>query len=497
MGDRGPASHPELRRRSWLWAPGETADWASPQAVVALDAEALTSTDAQLRVAHCDPRVLGAKLQGTAVRAALASGLDRAFASVVKPVMLRIEAVGDWKLLGNEDTVSAPGARYLIEIHENGRRGVLRIDSSAVGGAQRVELRLIWPSSTRGSLLVGETRHALDLTPEVVTVQLGRPGAREVLSGFKLTVLPDEPNRKVLPYREMIIALSDGGELATRIKEGEQLPPAPPADREQLQRQICERIAQLYPDPQLQISDDGISFIDAAGRRQYLALDNAWARVRAGETNIVEHFCRLSEPSESNVSAEAIFPLLKAAGTADAFFAQATQIAKRDGGTSEPLVSVSFAPGVECLFVRDLPNGMTFLTRAQLLAAGLDERDLPAHAARQLSRSLTTVLRVEVAPGVHMLACGGNYETALLLLPEIWSELDPMLSSERVVAIPNRDLLFVTSSDNDQGIAWMRQQAASSADRSYPITRELFCWNGSSYQLLEPAKRSWLKRLFS
>ena len=83
------------------------------------------------------------------------------------------------------------------------------------------------------------------------------------------------------------------------------------------------------------------------------------------------------------------------------------------------------------------------------------------------------------------------------MLPEIWSELDPLLPGQRVVAIPNRDLLFVTGSQNASGIAWMREQAAGSAERSYPITTDLFRWNGSSYELLDPPKRSWLKRLFN
>jgi hypothetical protein len=409
--------------------------------------------------------------------------------------MVRQEGVGDWWLLGSEDIVSTKGARYTVEIHETGESGLLRVDSSA--GAPRIELRLSWPSSERGSLLVGETRQALARPPEVVTVEVGGSDGPQKMSGFSLVVLPDEPTRKVLPYREMIIALNDDGALAQRINANNESPSALPADREELQRLLCEHLAQRYPDPQIEVSDGRIAFTDARGGRQRLALDNAWARVRAGERNVVESLCRSFEEGDGQSAEPAIFPLIKAAGTAEAFFTQAKQMAKREGGTPEPLVSVPFAPGLECLFVRDLPKGMSFISGPELRAAKLEEQALPAYAAQRLSGFLSTILRVDVEPGVYLLTCGGNYETGLLLLPEVWAELDPLLQGARVVAIPNRDLLFVTGAENASGIAWMRKQAAGSAERSYPITTDLLRWNGTGYEVLDPPKRSWLKRLFS
>ena len=412
--------------------------------------------------------------------------------------MLRIEAIGDWVLLGSEDMVSTQGARYVVEIHDNAEAGLLRIDSSGADGAQRIELRLCWPSSTRGSLVVGDARHGLDRTPEVVTVEVGGSDGPQTFSGFKLVVFPDEPARKVMPYQEMIIALRDDGKLAERINAGNEPPSAPPADREQLQRLVCERIAERYSDPQIQVSgEDTIVFTNASGARQHLALDNAWARVLAGEANVVEQFLRACEGVDTESSKIAILPLIKAAGTAQAFFARAQQVAKQDGGAPELPVSVPFAPGLECLFVRDLPAGMSFILGSELRAAQLTEHELPAHAAEKLSASLRTVLRVDVRPGVYLLTCGGNYETGLLLLPEVWAEVDPLLAGSRVVAIPNRDLLFVTGSENTDGIAWIREQAQGSAERSYPITTDLFRWNGNSYEVLDPPKRNWFKRLFN
>src|SRR6478735_3101773 len=69
--------------------------------------------------------------------------------------MPRIEAIGDWVLLGSEDMVAAKGARYVVEFHDDAEGGLLHVDSPGAEGAQCIELHLSWPSSTRGSLLIG------------------------------------------------------------------------------------------------------------------------------------------------------------------------------------------------------------------------------------------------------------------------------------------------------------------------------------------------------
>ncbi|HYP88598.1 MAG TPA: hypothetical protein VEQ59_10600 [Polyangiaceae bacterium] len=333
--------------------------------------------------------------------------------------MVRVESVGDWLLLSSEDTVFTHGARYVVQFETEAQGGLLRIESPPqAAGSQRIELHATWPVTARGSLIVGETRYGLDRVPEVVTLAYtNEDGSEQSLSGFRLTVLPDEPTHKVLPYREMIIALRDGGALAARIEADSEPPPALPTDRQQLELLLCARIAERYPNASPQVSADGvISFSMPDGGHHHIALDNAWARVQAGEVGVVEQFSRLCEPIDTEAATHEIFPLIKAAGTAERFFAEARRVASHDGGTPEPLIHTAFAPGLECLFVRDLPNGMSFITASQLRAAGLDEQALPARAASKLWQSLITVLRVDVGPGVHMLTCGGNYKTALLPL---------------------------------------------------------------------------------
>jgi hypothetical protein len=123
--------------------------------------------------------------------------------------MVRVESVGDWLLLSDADTVFTYGARYVVQFDTEAQTGLLRIDSPS--RAEGIELHATWPVTSRGSLVAGDTQQSL--------------------SGFRLTVLPDEPTHKVLPYREMIIALRDDGALAARIEADSEPPPALPTDR--------------------------------------------------------------------------------------------------------------------------------------------------------------------------------------------------------------------------------------------------------------------------
>ena len=57
---------------------------------------------------------------------------------------------------------------------------------------------------------------------------------------------------------------------------------------------------------------------------------------------------------------------------------------------------------------------------------------------------------------VCMVTAGGYYELTLLLTDPLWDERQIEVDGEYVVAIPNRDLLFVTGSENEKGMRALR-----------------------------------------
>ena len=74
-----------------------------------------------------------------------------------------------------------------------------------------------------------------------------------------------------------------------------------------------------------------------------------------------------------------------------------------------------------------------------------------------------------------MVVAGGDYEASLVLLDSIWSDGQMDVKGDVVVAIPTRDLLLVTGSQDTQGIEKLKQMVKeASTDGSYRLTQKLF-----------------------
>ena len=72
----------------------------------------------------------------------------------------------------------------------------------------------------------------------------------------------------------------------------------------------------------------------------------------------------------------------------------------------------------------------------------------------------------------------------LLLLDEIWSEKRIPVDGAYVVAIPARDLLLVTGSNDKAAVAKLRELATkAAAQSSYKLTNELFTYRAGHFTL--------------
>ncbi|WP_224245604.1 DUF1444 family protein [Hyalangium gracile] len=69
---------------------------------------------------------------------------------------------------------------------------------------------------------------------------------------------------------------------------------------------------------------------------------------------------------------------------------------------------------------------------------------------------------------------GGNFEASLLLLDEIWDDLEKETQGEVVAAVPARDLLFVTDSQNAAGVSKVSALAADAyAKGDHPVSKQV------------------------
>ena len=140
-----------------------------------------------------------------------------------------------------------------------------------------------------------------------------------------------------------------------------------------------------------------------------------------------------------------------------------------------------FSPDLIILYAEDSPKNIRYLGPKDLELAKIQRPELRALACANLKRLLPKIER-HGTNGLYMITAGGDYEASLLLLDSIWSGGEMDVKGEVVVAIPTRDLLLVTGSQNPQGIEKMKQMVKeASTSGSYRLTQKLFVYRSGRF----------------
>ena len=128
-------------------------------------------------------------------------------------------------------------------------------------------------------------------------------------------------------------------------------------------------------------------------------------------------------------------------------------------------------------YAEDSPKNIRYFGPKDLENAQIEQSELRTLACENLKRLLPKIER-HGSNGLYMLTAGGDYEASLLLLDSVWSDLQKEVRGDIVVGIPTRDLLYVTGSQDTQGIEKMKQLVAKMfAEGSYRLTTKLFVFH--------------------
>jgi hypothetical protein len=86
-------------------------------------------------------------------------------------------------------------------------------------------------------------------------------------------------------------------------------------------------------------------------------------------------------------------------------------------------------------------------------------------------------------PPLLLLVTGEGLEACTLLLEEFWTDLATKIPGEVVIAVPNRDMVFVTSSTSEEGLPLLRDvndEAREQAGR-HGLSEHLYVWRDKQW----------------
>jgi uncharacterized protein YtpQ (UPF0354 family) len=155
------------------------------------------------------------------------------------------------------------------------------------------------------------------------------------------------------------------------------------------------------------------------------------------------------------------------------------------GGEDLSLVHERYNDDLIILYAEDTPSNIRYFTEDAVEDLGLAESELRARAIENL-RGLLPAIEMRGEDGTYMLTADGNYEASLLLFDDIWVSGQIEVRGELVVAVPARDMLLVTGSEDPGGLELIRSLVAEVMTSSaYRLTDRLFVYRDGRFVRLE------------
>jgi uncharacterized protein YtpQ (UPF0354 family) len=238
-------------------------------------------------------------------------------------------------------------------------------------------------------------------------------------------------------------------------------------------KQYLEVLIKEFPDVSFSIVDERTieaRFKDNLGR---LSVDNAYLAYQSNPdslqqimasyiTSLRSAFAQADEPTANN-----IVPVIKPHSYLN--------MTTHEGGPKvNPGVYEIYNDELVILYAMDLPNNVRGLSESDLTTLGITKESLLEIAVNNLVKMLPEV-QVKGGNGLFMVMAGGNYESSLILHLDLIHEDNFKVNGDLVIAIPNRDILLVTGSNDTQNIAKVAAIANKMfTENNYPISPSLF-----------------------
>jgi uncharacterized protein YtpQ (UPF0354 family) len=148
--------------------------------------------------------------------------------------------------------------------------------------------------------------------------------------------------------------------------------------------------------------------------------------------------------------------------------------AQKDPASVNAVPFESLGSDLVVVYGEDRPEVLRFPTVKYFAEAGLARGALRTLAVTNLRRIIGPIEYKDYG-GTYTLIADGTNEASLLLLPEIWTKHTLKVKGDFIVALPTRDLLIVTGSDDVDAISRVRALATKAfQDGPYSISPKLY-----------------------
>lgn len=123
----------------------------------------------------------------------------------------------------------------------------------------------------------------------------------------------------------------------------------------------------------------------------------------------------------------------------------------------DALVYKDFAPGLGVFYALDEGSMFTYV-QFKHLPEGMNVDVLHETAVLNMAKAFSEDIKMYGVEGdVLMLTNGGDFEATLMLLDELWPQMESHFEDSVCVAVPAKDLIFISATHQEEGREVLRK----------------------------------------
>jgi uncharacterized protein YtpQ (UPF0354 family) len=134
------------------------------------------------------------------------------------------------------------------------------------------------------------------------------------------------------------------------------------------------------------------------------------------------------------------------------------------------------------VYMHDMEYSLSSISMEDFEKLGIDKDTLLDFSIKNLKEILPDIQRGG-ENGSYYIIAGGTFEASLILLETLWTKETFDVDGEFVIAIPCRDFLVITGSNNTAGIENLKSFAEKMyREGDHNISPFLYKWNGKNFE---------------
>ncbi len=250
-------------------------------------------------------------------------------------------------------------------------------------------------------------------------------------------------------------------------------------------------ISQTYPELEFRITAELELSAKLGEEDMALYLSNAYTDYQASPEELENVVARYGRAISAQIQAQddapvatQIVPVIKDVGYLEQV-QTLMQEAQKDGKPKSSLVQIPLNAELFVLFVFDSEYSMRFVTEEDVQELGLAKSELIGLGLENLFNVVPGLSGEGDASRLSYLVADSNYEASFILLDELWTKENFPVMGEIVIAVPSRDAVLITGSDDKESLQAIRQ-IIDENEFSHAISERFFIRLDGGWALFSP-----------